>query len=246
VKGKLQIETVASVVLKGNPLGDPSRREVPVYLPPSYGRRRGVRFPVVYYLPGFTGGGRNRRQLQPLEGEYRREARQAHRGGPGPRMPARHSRLLHGFRGSQYLNSSATGRYEDHVVEELVRTSRDKFSLRREPSGRAVMGQSERRLRGSHARHEGAPAVFGQAACHSGDLFFEVSYGSDIPKFVAAPGPPRGSAERFARSSWRRSARTLSSTRPSTCSRWRRAIRPIRRAPWASTCLATAAPASSS
>ena len=59
MNGKLQIETIASLVLKGNPLGDPRRREVPVYIPPSYGTRPGRRYPVLFYLPGFTGGGRS-------------------------------------------------------------------------------------------------------------------------------------------------------------------------------------------
>src|SRR5688572_32962691 len=58
MKGRLQLETLSSLVLKDNPLGDPRRREIPVYLPPSYGARRGARYPTIYYLPGFTGTGR--------------------------------------------------------------------------------------------------------------------------------------------------------------------------------------------
>ena len=34
--GTVIIETIASDALRGNPLGDPSVRRVPVYLPPGY------------------------------------------------------------------------------------------------------------------------------------------------------------------------------------------------------------------
>ena len=57
--GKVQIESVGSVVLKANPLGDPRLRQVPIYLPPSYGTIRGRRYPIIYCLAGFTGGGRS-------------------------------------------------------------------------------------------------------------------------------------------------------------------------------------------
>ena len=198
MKGKLQIETVASVVLKGNPLGDPSRREVPVYLPPSYGRRRGVRFPVVYYLPGFTGGGRTAVNYSPWKENIAERLDRLIAEGRARECLLVIPDCFTAFGGSQYLNSSATGRYEDHVVEELVPYFEDKFSLRREPSGSAVMGQSSGGY-GALMLAMRRPGVFGQAACHSGDLFFEVSYGSDIPKFVAALGRHGGSAERFAR-----------------------------------------------
>ncbi len=47
-----------SVVLKGNPLGDPHVRRFPVYLPPGYDES-GERYPVIYVLAGFTGTGLN-------------------------------------------------------------------------------------------------------------------------------------------------------------------------------------------
>src|SRR6266436_5676175 len=49
------IETVLSEVLKGNALGDPHERRVPVCLPPDY-ENTDTRYPVVYFLAGFGGG----------------------------------------------------------------------------------------------------------------------------------------------------------------------------------------------
>jgi enterochelin esterase family protein len=43
------------------------------------------------------------------------------------------------------------------------------------------------------------PEVFGHAAAHSGDMFFEWCYGMDIPKAVTALGRYGGSFERFRR-----------------------------------------------
>lgn len=183
MRGKVQLETVGSVVLKGNPLGDPSVREVPVYLPPSYGSRRGVRYPVLFYLPGFTGTGRAVLNFNPWK----------------ENLPQRLDRLISAGRarecilvvpdgftalgGSQYLNSSGTGRYEDHVASELVDFISDKFSVSRRPEGRALMGKSS----GGYGalmigmRH---PETFGHVVSHSGDMFFEMCYGCDMPKVV--------------------------------------------------------------
>ena len=48
-----------SEVLKNNPLGDPSRRRVSVYLPAAYDNVRNAsrRFVTLYDLAGFTGSG---------------------------------------------------------------------------------------------------------------------------------------------------------------------------------------------
>jgi len=42
--------------LKGNPLGDPHERSVPIYLPPGYDQS-GRRYPVIYWLHGWGGTG---------------------------------------------------------------------------------------------------------------------------------------------------------------------------------------------
>ena len=55
-KGTIIYEKFDSEILKGNPLGDPSERTFPVYLPPSY-EEGDTRYPVVFMLIGFTGYG---------------------------------------------------------------------------------------------------------------------------------------------------------------------------------------------
>ncbi|HAM37086.1 MAG TPA: esterase [Elusimicrobia bacterium] len=196
MRGRVQIESVGSVVLKENALRDPRLRHVPVYLPPSYGTVRGRRYPVIYCLAGFTSTGRSFLNFNPWR----------------ENLPERFDRLLAAGRareavlvmpdcftalgGSQYLNSSATGRYEDHVVHELVAFFEDKLSLSRRPAGRAIVGKSSGGY-GALMLAMKHPDVFGHAASHSGDMFFEVCYGGDIPKFVTALGKYSGSVDRF-------------------------------------------------
>jgi len=194
--GKLQIETISSIVLKDNPLGDPRRREVPVYLPPSYGAKRGRRYPVLYYLVGFTGTGRGVVNYNPWkENLIERFDRLIAEG------KAREAILVipdcfTAYGGSQYLNSSATGRYEDHVVVELVSFIEDKFAAMRGPDGRALFGQSSGGY-GALMLGMKHPDVFGHVYSHSGDSAFEASFPAELLKLCVALEKRGGSLPRF-------------------------------------------------
>lgn len=193
MKGKLQVETIVSAVLKDNPLGDPRRREVPVYLPPGAERKR---LPVIYYLPGFTGGGmtavaRKLWQENPIE----RFDRLIEEGKAAPAIVVIPD-CITALGGSQYVNSSATGRYEDHVVEELVPYIDDKFPTMRDRKARAVMGKSSGGFGALHLSMK-HPEVFGHAVSHSGDMLFDVGYAAEFPKFVAGLDKFGGSAEKW-------------------------------------------------
>ena len=115
----LVVETFASRVLADNPLGDPATRKVPVILPPDY-ETSGRRYPVIYGLTGFTGSGPmmlNVTAWQPNLQE-RIDILMAH-----GRLPPAIFVLPDCFTrygGSQYLNSTAIGRYEDYLIEEIV------------------------------------------------------------------------------------------------------------------------------
>jgi enterochelin esterase-like enzyme len=173
------VESFESAVLRGNPLGDPHVRRVPVYLPPGY-EAGSDRYPVLYALSGYTGSG-----LRMLNTEAWSET-----------LPERLDRLILGGRvrpmivvmpdgftkygGSQYINSSATGRYEDHLVEELVPFVDRKYRTLPERGQRCVLGKSS----GGYGalvlgmRH---PDVFGLVVDHSGDKYFEMCYKADFP-----------------------------------------------------------------
>lgn len=197
MNGKLQIETVVSQVLKGNPLGDPHRREIPVYLPPGYGERGSKPLGLILYLPGFTGAGRSVVNYNPWkENLVERFDRLIAQKKAAPAVLAI-ADCFTAYGGSQYVNSPATGRYEDHVVDELVPFLEDKYGCGGAPARRAVMGKSSGGF-GALSLAIRRPGVFGHLACHSGDMRFDACYGPDFLKFSAEVDRKfGGSTERF-------------------------------------------------
>ena len=174
--------THESDVLKGNPLGDPHVRTFPVYLPPDYEASPNKRYPVIFGLAGFTGGGLmyvNRRFLS------------------NPGMDADLDDLIAGgmpgviyvmpdcitsLGGSQYVNSSAVGRYQDYVVQELVPFIDSRY---RTSGLRGCIGGSSGGI-GSFTLAALYPDVFHAFADHSGDSAFDQCYLNDVPKVVQA------------------------------------------------------------
>ena len=119
-RGRVVIEHFASVVLRGNGAGDPHLRRVPVYLPPSYDVAPARRYPVLYVLTGFMGRGRMLLNDSPWSPSIDDRMDGLIARGACEEMILVMPDCFTRYGGSQYLNSSATGRYEDHVVQELV------------------------------------------------------------------------------------------------------------------------------
>src|SRR5262249_26206037 len=119
-RGRVVMQQVESQVLRGNAAGDSPARTVPVYLPPSYDAEPSRRFPVAFVLSGFTGRGRallnDSAWSPPLDQRMDRLIARGECGEMILVLPDCFTR----YGGSQYINSSATGRYEDHLVAELV------------------------------------------------------------------------------------------------------------------------------
>lgn len=181
---KVIIETVASDVLRGNPLCDPHLRRVPVYLPPGYEDGNG-HYPVVYLLTGFTGRGTFLLNDSAFDENIpERMDRLIATGRVQPMilvMPDCFTR----YGGSQYLNSSATGRYEDHLIGELVPFIDNRYRTRAEAGYRAIAGKSSGGY-GALVQAMRHPDLFGAVACHSGDMYFEFCYKPDFVHFLNA------------------------------------------------------------
>lgn len=186
-----------SAVLRGNPLGDPSERSIPVYLPPGYDEST-ARYPVVYLLAGFSGNGMSFLNDAPWEETMpERLDRLIGSGAIRPLiavMPDCRTKLG----GSQYLNSAATGGYADHIVEELVPFIDARYRTRARREQRAVVGKSSGGY-GATVLAMRHPEVFGLAADHSGDKYFELCYKADIPRCLAGLAPYHHSVEEFLR-----------------------------------------------
>jgi S-formylglutathione hydrolase FrmB len=181
-RGTVVIDTVESAALQGNPQGDPARRPLPVYLPPSYGASGERRYPVIYWLPGFTGtaqGALNHDPWLPSVPEAMDRALAA--GAPEAILV-----VVDGFTrfgGSQYLNSAANGRYEDYVVQDVVAHVDATYRTLPRAASRGIAGKSS----GGYGalvlgmRH---PDVFRGISAHSADAYFEMCYRADFPKLL--------------------------------------------------------------
>lgn len=177
---EIRIENFHSKSLEGNPLGDPSTRRVPVYLPPGY--HAGHKYPCIFLLSAF--GNRGLKLLNDdlwEENIQQRLDRLIESGQLRPLivvMPDASTR----YGGSQYVNSSATGRYEDHILE-LVDYIDARYATRPEAAYRAVMGHSSG---GFAATRFGMfhPHIFGLVADHSGDKYFEITFKPDFPHLL--------------------------------------------------------------
>ncbi len=174
LRGRIERPRFPSRRLEGNPLGDPAEREVPVYVPPS-GETEGR--PVLLLLTGYAGAGwlhfqRPRFLSDSIVGRLDRLIRT----GVVPEAVMVAPDCLTTLGGSQYLNSSATGRYEDYVVDEILPWVRETY--RTGPV--AALGTSS----GGYGalvlalRH---PEEIRAAASNAGDAYFEYCYPCEFP-----------------------------------------------------------------
>ena len=172
--GTVVIERFESDALRANPLGDPYIREVPVYLPPGYESERARRYPVIYWLHGFTGIGLSsiaRSLWTPTLPELMDRVIAA--GAPPAILVMPDGSTRYG--GSQYINSPATGQYEDHVVQDLVPYIDRTYRTSPGPEHRGVVGKSSGGY-GAVVLAMRNPGVFRGVASHSGDMYFEACY----------------------------------------------------------------------
>ena len=137
--GRVVADTVWSASLEGNPLGDAAHRSTHVYLPPGYDTAPDTRFPVLYLLHGFDGT-----DAQWLS--------------PRISVPSAMDSLIavgtirpmivvmpdgkNAYGGSFFVNSPATGRWEDFIVRDLVAYVDATYRTIPHAESRAVAGYS--------------------------------------------------------------------------------------------------------
>lgn len=180
-KGTVVHEVVASRALRGNALGDPSDRDVYVYLPPGYDAEPARRYPVVLLLTGFTGIGVFPFQQQAFSESLNERLDRLIAARKVPPMIVASPDCFTAVGGSQYVDSSAVGKYETFVVREVVPFLDARFRTFGEARRRGVVGKSSGGY-GALMLAMKHPDVFGALASHSGDAYFEYGYGYDFVK----------------------------------------------------------------
>jgi S-formylglutathione hydrolase FrmB len=163
---------IDSQCLKGNLLGDPSRRRVDVYVPAGHDGRG---LPLLVDLVGYTAGG-------PAHTNWKNY---------GENVPERLDRLIGTgamppvvvafpdcftrLGGNQYVDSAAMGHWETFLIREMLPFVEGRFACGGD-GRRGVFGKSSGGYGAMvHAlRHGGS--VWSVAASHSGDVGFEYLY----------------------------------------------------------------------
>ncbi len=184
-----------SKALRGNLLGDPTRRTVAVYLPEGCERIDGG-CPLLVYLASFTGSGLQKISWRMFgESVPQRVDRLIAEGRMGP-VAVAFPDCFTSLGGNQYVNSPAMGRWEDFLLEDMLPQIEERFPVRRGPDGRAVLGFSSGGYGAlvqalKHGRRWAA------AACHSADMGFEVSLRGDFPRAATVLARCDGDLEAF-------------------------------------------------
>jgi S-formylglutathione hydrolase FrmB len=177
LRGRLERLLIDSQVLRDNPLGDPSRRPLYVYLPP--GLDDGPH-PTVYVIQGMTGQldmWFNRTAFEPNMIE-RLDDLFSEDSAPGSIVVLVDAWTSYG--GSQFINSSATGRYMDYLCDEVVPFIDERFSTAPSRDHRGLSGKSSGGY-GAMVVPMLRPDVFSGLASHAGDALFEACYLTEFP-----------------------------------------------------------------
>jgi enterochelin esterase-like enzyme len=113
--GRLEQIRVHGAALEGNLSGDDATRDVFVYLPPSYATQPSRRYPVVYFLHGYTATAQAYVKFLDLP-----QAADAAIAGGGREMLIVLPDAFTKWSGSMYSSSAATGDWETYVAHDLV------------------------------------------------------------------------------------------------------------------------------
>ncbi len=183
MRGRLETARFRSEALQGNPLGDPAEREVVAWLPPS--QARGARLPAVYFLHGFSAGGRSWTNFQAFTPSVPERIDALVASGAIPELVAVFVDGRTSLGGCQWVNSEAVGRYGDYLARDVVSFAERQWGALPRREARAAVGKSSGGY-GALAAGRDHPDVFAHLGCHAGDAAFEYCYLPDLPKAAGA------------------------------------------------------------
>lgn len=175
LRGDVHLDIIDSSALANNPLGDSSQRRLLVYTPPGYDAEGSRRYPVLYFLHGFTGDAAAMVSSRPWERNVVQRMDGLIAEG---RIPHAILAVVDGFTrlgGSQYVNSIHNGNYADYVAQEIVAHVDHRYRTIAREGGRAIFGKSSGGFGAIHLTVE-YPGTFAAFASHSGDMYFSGVY----------------------------------------------------------------------
>jgi enterochelin esterase-like enzyme len=191
-KGRTHTLVLESELLRSNLLGDPTTRDVPVYLPAGHD---GSGLPLLVDLVGFTAGGPAHLNWKNFGENLPERLDRLIAAGTLPPVAVAFPDCFTRLGGNQYINSAATGPWEDILIQEVAPLVEDRFGCGG-PGRRGVFGKSSGGY-GSLLHALKHADFWAAAACHSGDMAFELCYLPDMPSTLRALDKKDGSIEKF-------------------------------------------------
>jgi len=179
--GSFDHAVIDSVLLRGNPLGDPHQRPLLVYLPPGYDAEGALRYPVIYVTPGYSGHAGMWFNRAPFRQPYPELVDALFASGEVPPSIVVFADGWTAYGGSQFLNSPATGMYHSYLCEEIVPWIDARYRTLADRDHRALAGKST----GGYCAMVTPmlrPDLFGALATHAGDALFEAGYRTELTR----------------------------------------------------------------
>ena len=179
--GSLDRLVVESDILADNPLGDPARRPLLVMRPPGVELDHPRPLPTIYVIQGYTGQldmWTNRTFFEPTFIERVDELLASDE---CPDAIVVMVDCWTSYGGSQFLDSTGTGRYQSYLCDEVVPFVDERYPTAADREHRGINGKSSGGY-GAMVVPMMRPDVFGALASHAGDALFDVS----MPPSIAA------------------------------------------------------------
>jgi S-formylglutathione hydrolase FrmB len=137
-QSRVEDVTVHSSGLEHNLLGDPADQPVSIYLPAAYAREPQRKFPVLYFLHGYSDS-----TPRHAAAEVAQKAMDAliAKGAAQP-MILVFPNGLNKYKGAFYANSATTGNWADYIVKDVVGYVDSHYRTMAAPEHRAIAGHS--------------------------------------------------------------------------------------------------------
>lgn len=178
-RGIVKRLSLDSKVLSSNMLGDPTERIIDVYVPAGHDGRG---LPLLVDIVGFTAGGPAHTNWKNFGENVPERLDRLIADGAMPPCVVAFPDCFTRLGGNQYINSAAIGRWADFLIEECVPFVEKTF---------ACGGNGKRGLFGKSSGGYGSiahallyPDFWAAAACHSGDMAFELCYLPEFPRLL--------------------------------------------------------------
>lgn len=172
LSGQLDRHVLESALLRDNPLGDPCDRDIYIYRPPNY--HPGKRYPVVVVLAGYGSTNHSLVAYDAFAPNLVERYDALVRTGQSQEALLVLPDCMNRYGGSQFLDSTATGKYQSYLADEVVPYVDRQYRTLAERSGRAIIGRSSGGF-GALRMGIDRPEVFGTIGSHAGDSAFELS-----------------------------------------------------------------------